>query len=1266
MKKKAFLFGILFICLFNTNRLSAQINNVYISEILYDSPFGELKTYPIHNNGEYIKLSNPTNRIIDISTWVLKGDEQYEQFAFPSGTTIPAQGMLLVAYKSGTNFDFAGYYHLGENVKIVFQSSIILCNMGESLALYDASLNLIDVVAYGDRVSSPYNPNMYVSNSDSYTYDQLLSLHRTQVSYANGKILPLSITDLEVNLATPSSSENALANNTTPSIPITPPIVDVNLIASQNYIITSVPKIAKTTSVLGADDELASVQYYDGLGRPTETVQAGITPLHADLVTLTEYDEFGREYKNWLPIISSNSGAYVDPTKFATNQDYNGDTRPFNEKHYEPSPMNRVDCKKGPGDAWLNKSATVNYQTNDANISYYYINNNNQLIKGSNYEVGALFVSQTTDEDSKTAYEFKNKLGKLILKRSVNDNSENIDTYYAYNDLGQLCYVIPPLASDILISFSGQLSMPDVITTQTTANEKALWQLAYHYRYDERGNCIYKHFPGCESIYMVYDLANRMVLSQDGNQRAKTPKQWTVTKYDAFGRTLYTGVINRDVAQTEKDLIHNNVITESIGTDNPLTNTGYTCNYFVNEVTPLTVNYYDNYSFISLLPNAVQTNLNYIADSEYDKAYPITAKAKEDLISTGLLTGIRTYQLDVSGDYTVAAHYYDNKGQIVQNRSTNHLGGYDIVYNTYNFTGQVIQTLKEHSTATTLTSPLTELYSYTYDHALRPLTTTYSLNGAASVILADMSADKSYDELGRLTKKMRHGTADTETFVYNIRNWTEEINSGNSFIENLYYNTNVPTGTKACYNGNIAYSTWTYNGQTKGYAYDYDKLNRLLSATFKQGTSNQSNDSYTENFTFDKMGNILTLKRKKDNVLIDDLVLNYCSNNQSNQLDWISDNGINQNQYNVKEYQNKSAATSNEFAYDANGNMTKDLDRDIITIRYNVLNLPELIQFKNGNQIINMYDAGGHKLQSGYYTQLITLAVPLSEGQVLNPDYTAGSYACSGTAYAGNAEYNISKLVEYKWGTTVITDQYSLSKLYNSEGYTTGSIIPDINNNRDGIQYNYFRKDHLGNNREVWQAPYYNYSGLQPASTVQRTQYYPSGLPWASSGLDNFSKQPLKYNGKEFVEMHGYDTYDYGARGYYPAGDFMPTVDPLAEKFYNISPYAYCGGNPVNRIDPSGMRLRDWDGNIDMEDDYYFSSDGEQTDHVKNKEPDRFFIQDDDGKIEHDDDSYTQIELNSELGYLSKIIYAEAGGENNISKEAVGDVMRNRVCLVLK
>ena len=236
------------------------------------------------------------------------------------------------------------------------------------------------------------------------------------------------------------------------------------------------------------------------------------------------------------------------------------------------------------------------------------------------------------------------------------------------------------------------------------------------------------------------------------------------------------------------------------------------------------------------------------------------------------------------------------------------------------------------------------------------------------------------------------------------------------------------------------------------------------------------------------------------------------------------------------------------MAYDTNGNLIKDLDRDIVTIQYNILNLPSIVQFKNGNQIRNTYDAGGRKLRIDYYTYKLALAMPLTDGQVLEPIYTPTSYDFTGTAYVENVEYNLSKTAS---GANYI-DTYTLNRLQNAEGYIAA----------DG-KYYYYRRDHLGNNREVWCAT--------TNSTVQKTQYYPSGTPWAESS--GSSVQPNKYNGKEFIEMHGYDTYDYGARGYFAATGRFSSVDPLAENYYSISPYAYCSGNPANRIDPNGM---DW------------------------------------------------------------------------------------------
>jgi RHS repeat-associated protein len=115
--------------------------------------------------------------------------------------------------------------------------------------------------------------------------------------------------------------------------------------------------------------------------------------------------------------------------------------------------------------------------------------------------------------------------------------------------------------------------------------------------------------------------------------------------------------------------------------------------------------------------------------------------------------------------------------------------------------------------------------------------------------------------------------------------------------------------------------------------------------------------------------------------------------------------------------------------------------------------------------------------------------------------------------------------------------------------------------------YHYFLKDHLGNTRMMVKT-------LGTGGTiVQQTDYYPFGMEIASysSGVEN----RYRYNGKEkqsdLINSKNLDWYDYGARFYDPSLGRWHSVDPLVEKRSNESPFAYCGNNPVSRIDPTGM-----------------------------------------------------------------------------------------------
>ena len=804
--------------------------------------------------------------------------------------------------------------------------------------------------------------------------------------------------------------------------------------ASHNYV--------RTRSMLDetGGKYLDKVEYFDGLGRPFQTVLKKVTASNSNLVTLQEYDVAGRAANSWLPIVSPDD--YVAPSSFKSSApgNYGNDSRPYSQPVYEASPLNRTVKEYGPGAAWYSShSVNTDYLANSTanaqlNCINYSVSSAGALTSNGSYASGQLSVVKTTDEDLNVSYTFTDKMGHVVLSRQMK-GSETHDTYYVYDDKSNLCFVLQPMY-------------------QSSAN---LDLYAFQYKYDGRNRCIWKKLPGAGYMEMVYDNADRLVFSQDGNQRALTSGNWTYYKYDGLNRL------------TEQGTCTNKVTTSGTNV--------------------LVQHFYDSYAFRS---QAGFNNSNFPDDASGNGKGALTASVATVLGSSNKI-------------YT--AYYYDIKGRVAKTVQSNLLGSYDVTATIYTFTDKPATVTHTHTTSGKPTR--TEMYTYSYNHADRLLKVEHTLGGTKITL-----ADYAYDNLGRLQSKSLHGSATNKlTYAYNVRGWLTGI-SGSKFTQNLYYNNGNGT---AKYNGSISSMTWKAGNEStiRGYKFTYDGLSRLMNATYGETAGiNTNTNRFSENVTgYDKNGNIKTLQRYGQTAasgygLIDNLTFTLGGNQLTRVDDAVATSAYN-NGFEFKD----GVKQANEYNYDSNGNLTKDLNKGITNISYNCLNLPSVVTFSDGSTVTYTYAAGGTKLKTVHKTGSTTTT----------------------TDYCGNVVYEngVQKLL--------LTD----------EGYVTLS----------DSKYHYYLKDHQGNNRVV----------INQSGTVEETNhYYPFGGVFASAG----NVQPYKYNGKEYDGKKGLNWYDYGARMYDAAlGRFM-TVDPLAEKYYPMSPYGYCLNNPIKFIDADGRLPR--------------------------------------------------------------------------------------------
>lgn len=934
------------------------------------------------------------------------------------------------------------------------------------------------------------------------------------------------ITNGPITLSSPNTTGTYISTTSitlTPGFTSTAPFSALiqnppNPSSNQNYTITYTPRVNGIITSVGlniaSSDKTqlqTAIQYFDGLGRPMQTVEVKGSPTGMDLVQPIVYDQLGREVLKYLPYSApttqTSDGSYkstaitdqfnfYDPPGSSGTQLPGGVPRitsPYAGVSYESSPLNRLVEQGAPGDPWqLGSGHTVKvaYGTNVAgDIILWAVNTSGGASGNTTYPANVLFTVTKTDEMGNNSIEYKDMLGRIVCKRAQNGASTYLSTYYVYDDFNQLSYVIPPIPASVTYPTAFTESDVDPIFSS----------FIYGYHYDARHRLVEKKIPGKKWEFYVYNSIDKLVATQDGVQRHKATQEWTFTKYDAQGRPVLTGVYQ--YSGSSPDVNYRLTLQGTVDGQAQLWETptgagnGYSAAAWpVNwSGTPLTVNYYDNYVQVPNLPSS------YGAPSGNNPS------------NRGQLTASLTNVLG-SNDMLFDVNYYDDLGRVMKSYKQHYFGGvgsvnnYDVFTPTYNFTNTITANTRQHfiNNSGNLLLNATIANTYNYDHTGRKTQTFEQINGGTNVMLSQFA----YNEVGQLYQKKLHSEDNGNNFIetvsttYNQRGWLSEISSPN-FDEKLYYDN--PSGNVAgltgLYNGNIL-EAWYNSPQyvsNVGFVYGYDPLNRLISSHYIAGANTGKLD---ENVSYDNMGNITQLVRG-DNGVLQGFVYSgtfaYTSYT-GNQVNTILNNGIAYRNYTYDK--NGNAVTAGNFGYD-----------------YNILDLPSDI--KSNGTVFNTYtyDANGQKLRK------------VSTSSTYTTDYIDG--------------------IQYQNGV--------IQFIETEEGRfeNTGSPV-----------YQYDLKDHLGSVRTIIQK-----STASIAVAEQENEYYAFGLNVAR--YENSTNNKYLYNHKELQDENALNQYDYGARFYDPVIARWNTVDPLAEINQSSSVYNYVENNPINLIDPNGMASGD-------------------------------------------------------------------------------------------
>ena len=868
--------------------------------------------------------------------------------------------------------------------------------------------------------------------------------------------------------------------------------------------------------------------YFDGLGRPVQSVTTQASPTQKDLVVPISYDNFGRKPLAYLPYVggavgNGTGGLYQSDAQTQQTAFYQqggdrvaDDPYPYAKTVFENSPLNRTEQVGAAGQVWqpneTTPTATTNHSVrteerantgagtgNDDVLQWTYTAGASQPVAvGAAYSAQQLLVLETTDERGSKSYEYKNGRGQVVAKKVQASDTEFTETYYVYDDLGLLRVVVPPMGAQEVRTTGFTISISDLLIK---------W--CFTYAYDDRQRLIEKYVPGAGTSRYVYNRRNLQVLQQDNKG------QWLFTKYDALGRPLFTGnyypsTNDRATLQVQADNTAGQWEMVQPTVANPARveytmDRSYPTDVYDWEL--LTRTFYDSYAFSDISsPDLAPVTLAATAISSYaaQKPFSVTRDDQSKQV-TGFVTGRQEKDLGNSTWITTTL-YYDNKGRVIQSAVSQPSVVNTTTTTKLDFAGKVLQTYLAHSYASTVNASgafeTHRLYQENdYDHAGRPTKTWLKIDDQDKVLHAQVE----YNPAGQVVDKKLHspdwltGSAlnPARTFLqsvdyrYNIRGWLTNINnrnlSNNEWLDDADPNTDndgtgadaydaasprvdpdlfglelkydnrqdIGLGHPAQYNGNIATALWkSGNSATgrvmRGYAYQYDRLNRLKVADYRTYeaptyTWRVNGTDYSATSDYDRNGNLKHLTRQGNRTNgafgpIDQLTYQYSPTN-GNQLVAVDDQ-VNQvlpaGTTQPNDFEDLSGiytpgpGVNPEYGYDANGSLTADANKGITYISYNVLNLPEWMYLTNSRYINFVYSGSGAKLRKITYDY---------SGGVSRPPHT--------TEYANGFVFEDGVL---KFAPT-------------PEGRILYTPPANLNPGELSWKYEYFIKDHLGNLR---------------------------------------------------------------------------------------------------------------------------------------------------------------------------------------------------------